>query len=97
MENHQTALFTHHPFTIEDLLEQPRKYEVVKTIDLGKIDYENFINDFLAERWFIEENADKCHIGEDGVFYCILVRQKGKKDGVLVMPDGGDCIKWAAY
>jgi hypothetical protein len=34
---------------------------------------------------------------EDGVWLCLLVKQRGRSDGVLVMPDGRDFPKYAAY
>jgi hypothetical protein len=45
---HSTAFFVKHPFRIEDL-KVPHRYEtrkrfvVVKTIELSKIDYDNFV------------------------------------------------------
>jgi hypothetical protein len=46
---------------------------------------------------FIEENKGLCHVNEDGVWRCLLVKQRGRSDGVLVMPDGRDYPKYAAY
>lgn len=99
---HNTAFFVRHPFRIENLqtphlYEQRKPFVVVKTIELSKIDYENFIADLCVDRWFIEENKLLCRIDEDGVWRCLLVRQRGQPDGVLVMPDGMDYPKYAAY
>lgn len=47
----------------------------------------------IADRQFLEDHADLCGVGE--VWQCILVRQRGKAGGVLVVPDG--CyVKFAA-
>lgn len=102
MHENPTAYFVSLPFRIEDLqrphLANHRKpYVIEKTVELAKIDYENFITDLCVDRWFIEENAGLCRIDDDGVWHCILVRQRGKMDGVLVMPEGCDFPKWAAY
>nr|WP_274964263.1 hypothetical protein [Tepidanaerobacter syntrophicus] len=76
---HSTAFFVKHPFRIEDL-KVPHRYEtrkrfaVVKTIELSKIDYENFIADLCVDRTFIEENKGLCKIDEDGVWLCLLVK-----------------------
>ena len=99
---HNTAFFVRHPFRIEDLktphlYEQRKPFAVVKTIGLSKIDYENFIADLCVGRRFIEENKGLCRIGEDGVWRCLLVRQRGQPDVVLVMPDDMDYPKYAAY
>ena len=70
-----------------------KDYEIVATVKLGTIDYENFITDMLADRQFLEDYADLCSEGD--VWRCILVKQRGQSSGVLVVPDG--CyVKYAA-
>ena len=100
MEKTGFAYFVESPRIIEDLLaphpiEQETQYEIVKTVKLAKIDYENFITDMIADRQFIEENAALCAQG--GVWRCLLVQQRGRTDGVLVMPVDGCYVGWAAY
>lgn len=97
-----TAFFVEYPFRIEDLIrpylsEWVKPYIVEKEIRLGKIDYENFITDLCVDRWFIEKYTHLCSIDENGVWHCVLVRQKGKSEGVLVMSEGRVFPKWAAY
>ena len=101
MTNH-TAYFARCPYRLSDLrrlfhpcAEKPCAVE--KTVVLAKADYENFINDLTVDRWFIEKNTALCRIDEDGVWHCILVRRRGQTDGVLIMPEGTDFPKWAAY
>ena len=96
----ETAYFVRRPSRIEDLtvlhlVEKERPFEVVKTVKLAKIDYENFITDMLADRQFIEDNASLCSRGE--IWRCILVQQRGRSDGVLVMPIDGCYVGRAAY
>lgn len=100
MENTGYASFVESPRIIEDLLaphpiEQETQYEIVKTVKLAKIDYENFITDMIADRQFIEDNASLCSRG--GPWRCILVQQRGRTDGVLVVPVDGYYVGWAAY
>ena len=76
------------------LYEQEREYQIVKTIELGRIDYENFVTDMLADRQFIEDDAASCSRGE--VWQCLLIRQCGTGDGVLVVPENGCFVGWAA-
>ena len=97
-----TAFFVKYPFRIEDLMrphlpKQRKPYKIEQEIELGKIDYENFITDLCVDRWFIEKYTHLCSIDENGVWHCILVRQKGKSEGVLVMSQGRVFPKWAAY
>ena len=56
------AYFVESPRTIDDLMEpypieQETAYEIVKTVKLSGIDYENFITDMIADRQFIEDHA----------------------------------------
>ncbi len=94
------AYFVERPRRMEDLLvphplERERAYEIVRTVTLAGIDYESFITDLLADRGYIEESAPLCSEGE--VWKCLLVRQRGHKDGVLVLPRDGRYVGWAAY
>ncbi len=100
MKNKGFAFFVNRPRTIEDLMllhpaEQERRYEIVDAVCLAKIDYENFITDMLADRAFIEDRAALCDRGE--IWRCILVRQRGCRSGILVMPADGGHVEWAAY
>ena len=84
------AFFVENPRVLEDiikphLLEQEHPFEVVKNIKLHAIDYENFVTDMVADRQFIEDNADLCSKGT--VWKCLLVQKRGSHDGILVMPE----------
>ena len=77
------AFFVDFPRTIEDLkkphdIRLEQEYEVVKTIKLGSMDYENFITDMVADRQFIEDNYTLCSVGK--VWKCLLVQARGKKE-----------------
>ena len=94
------ALFVRRPRTINDVMDTSpiaceRQYETVKTITLRKIDYENFITDMLADRRFIEENCGLCSEGE--TMKCLLVSMRGRRDGVLIVPENRCYVGYAAY
>ena len=100
--DYQTAFFVSMPFQIEDLkrphLNTHRKpYVIEQTVELARIDYENLITDLCVDRWFIEKYNHLCRVDDDGVWHCILAKQRGRTDGVLVMPEGRTFPKWAAY
>lgn len=100
MQEKGKALFIYKPRRIEDLRyphrpEEETAYEVVKTISLSSIEYENFITDLLADRQFIEENAALC--GEGATFRCLLIRQHGCNEGILIVPELKAYVKLAAY
>ena len=102
MTNQPTAHFISYPYRIEDLRKphlaaQEEPFVIEKTVELKKIDYENFIADLCVDRWFIEENAKLCFVDDEDVWHCILIRQIGKTDGVLVQSDGCVFAKYAAY
>ncbi len=85
------AYFIARPRTVDDLLqphpiEKERPYEIVKTINLAGIDYENFITDMVADRQFLEDNAGLCSKTES-VIRCLLVRRRKTGEGILVVPD----------
>ena len=95
-----TAFFVRTPRRLEDLLklhltEQEWAFAIVGVVVLGKMDYENFVGDMLADRTFLETWAPQCERGE--VWRCVLVQQRGRSDGVLVIPEDGCYVGWAAY
>ena len=98
MEKENRADFVYSPRTAEELLRphdlnSEKPYQIVHTVSLSDMSYENFITDMLADRQFLEDYADLCREGE--VCRCILVKQRGQSGGVLVVPDG--CyVKYAA-
>ena len=82
MSKHGFAFFVHYPRRAEDLflphaVEQEREFEVVKTVTLSEIAFENFCTDMVADRLFLGE-----------IVKCILVKSRKSKDWVLVMPEG---------
>jgi len=98
----RTAYFVRDPFKLEDLtrphfVHLRKAFVVEATIELSHIDYKNFITDLCADRPFIEKHIDLSRVDYDGVWHCILVKQSGKPGGVLVMSEGHDYPKWAAY
>ena len=100
MKSEGFACFIRRPRRVEELLmphpvEWETAYSIAKTVELGRMDYENFINDLLVERWFLEANPDEQAIFERRA--CILVRQKGSEDGILVQPAPDGYVAWAAY
>ena len=94
------AYFVDYPYTIDDLkkphpVQNERPYRIVKTIKLAKIDYENYTTDFMADREFLELNAHLCSKGD--VWNCLLIQQRGRSDGVLVVPYDLCFVESAAY
>ena len=93
----QTARFISRPRRLEDLrafgVGMLRPYQIVSTVCLGGIDYENFVTDLLADRAFLE-NVPGCGV-EGSLVRCTCVTCRGR-DPVLVLPDGTGHVAMAA-
>ena len=68
------------------------EYEIVKTICLSKIDYENFTTDLLADREFIEDNINLCQHSGD----CFLIAGPDRARELLIIPWHGRFVRYAA-
>lgn len=96
-----TAYFVRKPIRLSQLFKPHRiedevPYEIVKTIHLSQLDYENFATDLTVDREYIEQNADFCGI-KDGVWKRLLIQQKNAKDGILVIPEYQSWIGYASF
>ncbi len=85
------AFFHEHPRTVDDLfqphdIEIERPFEVVKTIQLSDMDFENFATDMVADRSFLEANACLCD-KSGAVIRCLLVQRRSTAKGILVVPN----------
>ena len=94
------AFFVERPRIWDDLfaphdINTEHNFEIVAEVKLGATDFGNFVTDMLADRQFIEEHCDLCLLGR--VWKCLFVRQKGRPDGVLVIPADRCHVKYAAY
>ena len=100
MERTGSAFFVPFPRVLSDLkqphlLEAEQPYEIVQTIILGKMDYDNFCTDMKVDRQFIEDYSELCGTGP--IWKCLFVHQRDKSDGILVVPTDGCYVKFAAY
>ena len=100
MEKENEVFFVSFPSVAADLhvphlLEAERPYEIIQTITLGKMDYDNFCADMGADRQFIEDYSELCGTGE--VWKCLFVCQREKPGGILIIPTDECYVKYAAY
>lgn len=96
----EKAYFVYHPRRVSDLRvphfeRDEHPFTVVGTVELSALDYENFSEDLVADREFLESHAEAC--GGTDVYRCVLVKRKGIKEGVLVLPEDGCFVKRAAF
>lgn len=95
-----SAYFLHFPRRVSDLrcphlINRERPYAIVHRVILPAIDYENFINDMTVQRDYLRNMAGLCAM--EPVVRCILVRQKSRREGILVVPEADGGVAWAAY
>lgn len=69
-------------------------YEIMTTVTLDHIDYENFITDMIVSRDFLEKHTMKC--GADEKAKCLLIMGKCFSGGILVVPQDEGFVKYAA-
>ena len=94
------AFFIERPRVLDDLIKphvfgQEKPYEIVKTIRLGAMEFENFVTDMVADRKFIEDYADVCSNNE--VWRCLAIQKRGECGAVLVMPLDRCYVGYAAW
>lgn len=94
----EKAYFVKRPRRLDDLkalhpLTDEEPYEIIKEVALQAIDYENFTEDMLAARAFLE-GIDLTAATQKR---CIFVRQRSHADGVLVVPTTDGHVLYAAY
>lgn len=68
------------------------EYQIVAQVTLNKMDYENFCEDLLADRQFIEDACSVCVNAGD----CLLVHQRRRADGLLIIPYRECFVRYAA-
>ena len=84
MEKFGTAYFVDFPRVLSDLIqphliETERPYEIVATVTLGKMDYDNFCADMEADRQFIEDYSELCGTGRGlEMPLCLPARKTGR-------------------
>ena len=99
MKYRKTAYFIHRPRRLSDLLvphltSAERSYEIIATVELPKIDYENFCEDLLADRSFLEGYS--CPSLPAKPLQCVLLKKNGQPDGILVTVYNRCFVKYAA-
>ncbi len=98
--NKQCAFFVRYPRRMNDLmtphpLEAEKPFQIIEEVKLSHIDYENFSEDLLADRAFLER-YHSLHT-RDGALQCLLIHDWNQSDGILVVPQNGFVLSAAMY
>jgi len=83
--------------TRSDLTRYGNQYVIEKVVELEQAEYDEFANNLLDDRDFIEENKDLMFVDTNDVWHCILVKAKGATDGILVESEGYEYARYTAY
>lgn len=93
------AYFVSRPRRLADLLgphdlrlEQP--CQIVRTVTLAPIDFENFAEDMRQSRAYLEVSLPAA---EPSTRACMLIRARGREGAVLVCPGPEGTVEAAAY
>lgn len=96
------AFFVQNPRRITDLRrphlpEEEKSFEVIHSVALKGIDYENFCQDMTVSRDYLEAVTAKSDLS--AVSRCVLVyaRKEPEASGVLVIPTANGYVGFAAY
>lgn len=102
-EKQSDAAFVRKAYTLGDLIawdkaaKQRSKFIIEKTILLSALEYKEFCNNLLSNRDFVEENISQMHMDENRTQHCILVKEEGRSEGILIQSEGYSYPRYTAY
>lgn len=95
------AVFQRKPCTIKNLIGyragEGSQYTIEEVVELEPEIFEDFAYGLLDDQDFIKNRTELMYRDGNGVWHCILVRAKGRKDGILVESEGYEYARYAAY
>ena len=103
IERKDSAAFVRKAYTIDDLInwdkvaKQRSKFIIEKTIVLSTSDYKEFCNNLLSDRDVVEENVSLMHMDKNKTQHCILVKEEGSTEGILIQSEGYSYPRYTAY
>ena len=74
-----------------------QEFKIVDTVELSAEEFERFRAHLNEDYDFIEKNANKYRVDEQGIAQCLLVLGKGQDDGILVLSEGFSYARHTAY
>jgi len=97
-----TRTFSRKPVTLDELKQMNHaaafmKVILEKVIELEPERFQTFSQCLLDEQDFIRENISLMYMEADGTCHCLLVKEKGASDGILVESEGYEYARYAAY
>ena len=90
-------------YSIDDLIDwdkaakQRSKFIIEKTILVSALEYKEFCDNLLSDRDFVEENISLMHMDKNKTQHCILVKEEGRSEGILIQSEGYSYPRYTAY
>lgn len=99
----QSAAFVRKAYTLDDLIswdkeaKQRSKYIIEKTIVIPKSEYKELCGDLISDRKVVEDNIGLMYMDKNKNQHCILVKEEGSTEGILIQCEGFSYPRYAAY
>ena len=71
--------------------------QIEKVVELGSKEFDDYINDPLANMDFIEESKDLMYKDREGQYHCLLVLGENRNDGILIEAEGYDYARYSSF
>lgn len=96
------AQFFRKPMLVEELKNIDEsmsgdEFVIEKIVELPADEYEHFQNNLLEDCECIKENIKLMRVDTEDVWHCILIREEGSKEGILVESEGYEYARYSAY
>ena len=102
-EEQESAAFVRKAYNLDDLVswdkvaKQRSKFIIEKSILLSATEYKEFCGSLLSDRDFVEENISLMHMDKDKTQHCILVKEEGRSEGILIQSEGYSYPRYTAH
>lgn len=72
-------------------------FVIEKVIEISNDEFNEFLNDILSDKDFIEENKDLMYVDANDVWHAIFVTSKEADFGLLIQSEGYPYARYSAY
>ena len=73
------------------------EFVVEKVIVLEDDEFNNYLDDLLADKKFIEDNLDLMYVDDEDKWHAILVTSNSVDYGILIQSEGYSYARYSAY
>ena len=97
------ALFTRKAVDIDELKRrtgqehEKNHFVIEKVVELSEKEFDEFADDLLEDKDFIRDNIESMYVDPNDIWHCILVKAKGRNDGVSIQSSGYSYVRYGSY